>query len=70
MHGHACMGMEASCSESMGAKSDYDQLRPSGIEDRIVGEQVGLTKWEKIAVAPVCGRTPLLCGRTVGTRGF
>ena len=40
VHGHACMGMEASWSESMGAKSDYDQLRPSGIEDRMVGEQV------------------------------
>ena len=41
VHAHACMGMEASWSESMGAKSDYNQLRPSGIEDRMVSGQVG-----------------------------
>ncbi|KAL4581763.1 hypothetical protein LXL04_006291 [Taraxacum kok-saghyz] len=41
VHAHACMGMEASWSDSMGAKTVYGQLTPSGIEDRMVGEQVG-----------------------------
>ena len=41
VHAHACMDIEASWNDSMGAKTVYDQLRPSGIEDRMVGEQVG-----------------------------
>ncbi|KAL4582052.1 hypothetical protein LXL04_006590 [Taraxacum kok-saghyz] len=41
VHAHACMDIEASWNDSMGAKTDYDQLAPSGIEDRMVGEQVG-----------------------------
>ncbi|KAL4573410.1 hypothetical protein LXL04_020215 [Taraxacum kok-saghyz] len=41
VHAHACMDMEASWNDSMGAKTDYNQLAPSGIEDRMVGEQVG-----------------------------
>ena len=40
VHAHACMDIEASWNDSMGAKTVYDQLRPSGIEDRMVGEQV------------------------------
>ncbi|KAL4561780.1 hypothetical protein LXL04_033954 [Taraxacum kok-saghyz] len=32
------MDMEASWNDSMGAKTVYDQLRPSGIEDRMVGK--------------------------------
>ncbi|KAL4573631.1 hypothetical protein LXL04_020445 [Taraxacum kok-saghyz] len=41
VHAHACMDIEASWNDSMGAKTDYNQLAPSGIEDRMVGEQVG-----------------------------
>ncbi|KAL4590823.1 hypothetical protein LXL04_003766 [Taraxacum kok-saghyz] len=41
VHAHACMDMEASWSDSMGAKTVYGQLTPSGIEDKMVGEQVG-----------------------------
>ncbi|KAL4566361.1 hypothetical protein LXL04_030475 [Taraxacum kok-saghyz] len=41
VHAHACMDMEASWNDSMGAKTVYGQLTPSGIEDRMVGEQVG-----------------------------